>query len=112
MAAHGAAEVFERSHVSLDHRPSGGSSPAGTLPAAVAENLPGVGGQEGVPGPPLAAFQRLEQETVGTAMELGKGGDRGIAVENHLAGHRYHPAPLRSLGEGVEGSGHCGAAAR
>ena len=46
-------------------------------------------------------------------MQLGERGDRGVAVEDHLAGDRHHPAALSSLlGEGFEPLAHGGAATR
>ena len=78
------------------------SAPAGALAAPVAEDLPGIGCQEGVTRPALSALQRLEEKAVRAPMQLGEGGDGSIAVEDYLPGDRHHPAGAGPLGEDLE----------
>ena len=109
MPAEQAAQVLERGHVGLDDAPAVAGGPARARAPAIAEHLARIGRQEGVPGPALAALERLEQEAVRPAVELGEGGDRRVAVEHDLAGHRHHRAALAGAGgERVEGGGHRG----
>ena len=111
MPAEEAAEMLERRHVRLDLPPTGGTGPAGTRPPVVAEDFAGIGGEKGVSRPPLPALERLQQEAVRPAVELGERGDRRVAIEDDLAGHGNHRAALAGArGERVEGGGH-GAAA-
>ena len=87
------------------------SGPAGALPPAIAIDLTRVGRQEGVAGPALSSFERLEEKAVRSPMQLGKRGDRGIAVQDDLPDHRHHPSGAGALGEELEarrslGAGH------
>ena len=111
MPAEQAAEMLERRHIGLDLPPTGGTCPAGAGPPVVAEDFAGIGGEKGVSRPPLPAFERLQQEAVRPAVELGERRDRRVAIEDDLAGDRDHRATLAGAsGERVEGGRH-GAAA-
>jgi hypothetical protein len=57
MPAHRAGQMVQRRHIQVHYDPSGLAGPAGTLSAAVPEHLLRVGGEEGVPRPPLAPFK-------------------------------------------------------
>src|SRR5512134_3632066 len=109
MPAHDGREVVERGHVVFGQGPTAVGGPALAAPASIAEYLARLGGEEGVPGPALPSLERLQQEAVGPPVQLGEGGDRSVAVEHDLSGHRYHAAAARLLSERGEG-GHCGAA--
>ena len=83
---------------------------SGTLAAAIAIDLTGVRRQEGVAGPALSSFERLEEKTVRSPMQLGERRHRRIAVQNDLAGHRHHSSGAGALGEELEARGHWGPA--
>ena len=88
--------MLERGDILLHDTPAGGGGPSRALAAAIAEHLSRVGREKGVAGPSLAALEGLEQESVGTAVELRKGGHGRVAVEHDLPCHRNHPRPRRA----------------
>ncbi len=105
--------MLERRQIGLDVPPALHGGPAGAGAASIAEHFAWIGREKGVARPPLAPFERFEQEAVGAAMQLGERRDGGVAVEDHLAGHGDHRAALaRTRGEGIERGGHWGAATR
>ena len=109
---HGSAQVLQGSYVGLHHGPPGLAGPARTLPAAVAEHLIGIGGEEGISRPPFTSLEGFEQKAIGTLMQLGKGGDWCVTVQHYLPGHRHHPALVGPIQEKLEARAHCGAATR
>src|ERR1700704_6428196 len=86
--------------------PAGGLGPAldGAVASAVAPHLAGLGAEEGVAGPALAAHDRFQEEREWRPGDFYERREGCVAVQHHLAQHGDHPALLgagEEIGAGV-----------
>ena len=105
---HPLGEVSDRVVGLAGALPGGVPSPALDRRASVAPHLPGLGPEEGVASPALAAHQRLQEERERRPGHLHERRQRGISIQHHLAHERDHPALLRSRQEFGAPIGHRG----